>query len=73
MASMMGGDFAQVYVMRKLHKEKMKRMEEEMGGKKSKEKKPNNGLFFGLRKKVHPNGLSSLENACNAGDAAVVH
>ncbi|KAG1366483.1 hypothetical protein COCNU_13G002730 [Cocos nucifera] len=72
----MGGDLAEAYVMRKLNKEKMKRMEEEMGGKRSEEKKPSRG-FFGLRKKVHPNGTSvstsSFEHARNAGDVKVVH
>lgn len=65
MASSIGGDFAQAYVMSKHHKEKMEKvMQQEMGNKatmKEEEIESNKGGgFFGLmRKKVHPNGAKS--------------
>ncbi|WOL13917.1 hypothetical protein Cni_G22697 [Canna indica] len=55
-------ELGHAYVMRKLHKEKMKRMDEEMGiTKESKEKKANK-VFFGIRRKVHPKVLVSQKS-----------
>jgi len=80
MASSMGGDFVQAYVMRRLHKEKVERIvQQEMESKprssctnkkKSHETNKNRSGFFGLmRKKVHPNGMNSGEaGAPVAGD-----
>ncbi|PKU59772.1 hypothetical protein MA16_Dca003540 [Dendrobium catenatum] len=62
MTSIVAPGLVQAYVEKKLHMEKMKRMEEELGGrqdikisdKKGKNKKKSS--FFGLlRKKVYPN------------------
>lgn len=52
---------AEVYVMQKRHKEKMKRMEDERerrGEMASQEKKSHSGIF-GRTKKIHPSGTSS--------------
>ena len=83
MASSMGGDFAQAYLMRKLHKEKMEKlMQQEKESKarpssstNNKKKKKNeanessNGFFGLMRKKVHPSGVNSGEaGAAVAGD-----
>ena len=66
MASSIGGDFVQDYVLRKLHKEKMERvlMQQEKGNKDgsfSTMKKSGGGFFGLMRKKVHPNGTKSGE------------
>ena len=70
MASSMGEDFAQAYVMKKLHKEKMERlMQQEIESKarpsstnkKKNETNNSSGLYGLMRKKVHPNGVNSEE------------
>nr|DAD21871.1 TPA_asm: hypothetical protein HUJ06_023334 [Nelumbo nucifera] len=63
--SSMGASFAEVYVMRKLHKEKMKKKEEERKEKGEKasshEEKPSSGKSW-RAKKIHPRSTPSLES-----------
>ena len=71
-----GYDLAEVYVMRKLHKEKMKREEEERAktGEIDFKVKKSTGCFSSIFKKVHPSHVSTLEHdrkqvkSCNKED-----
>ena len=70
----MGGGLAEAYVMRKLHREKTKRMEGETmgdseGSKEEKTNKVGMGAVFGLRRKVHPN--ASMPTDCSGKEAGV--
>lgn len=67
MASMMGGDFVEAYVMRRIYKEKMEEMEMEMQEKKKSHKeirrknyKKGFGFFGMSKKKVAPTTSSSV-------------
>ncbi|XWS21553.1 hypothetical protein CRYUN_Cryun30bG0064100 [Craigia yunnanensis] len=59
-----GYQLAEVYVMRKLHKEQMKRKEEERA--KTEEigfaVKTSSGCFSSMLKKIHPSDTSTLEH-----------
>ncbi|KAK9269863.1 hypothetical protein L1049_025436 [Liquidambar formosana] len=59
-----GVTLAEAYVMRKLHKEKMKRMEKEEGEREvcvdGESKVPGGGCFFSMFKKIHPNDVSAV-------------
>ncbi|KAK3154444.1 hypothetical protein QOZ80_2BG0190600 [Eleusine coracana subsp. coracana] len=72
MASMMGGDFVEAYVLKNAYKEKLRRMEEAEarsssgaapGEKKQKatksEPRRRGGLFGLMKKKVHPGAAGS--------------
>jgi len=70
-----GYGLAEIYVLRKLHKEKMKtmEMEEEERGRADgeynlKEKKPSTGCFSWGFKKIHPNATTSRTMDCAAKD-----
>ncbi|KAE8077364.1 hypothetical protein FH972_015935 [Carpinus fangiana] len=68
-----GYGLAEIYVLRKLHKEKMKTMEmeeeERAGGEYNlKEKKSSTGCFFWGFKKIHPNTTTSRTMDCAAKD-----
>lgn len=61
--STIGADFAAVYTMRKLHKEKMKK-EQAMEGMVANEKKNKSfgsGCFFPVSRKTHPAKVSSVD------------
>ncbi|KAK9269816.1 hypothetical protein L1049_025389 [Liquidambar formosana] len=62
-----GAGFAEVYMMRKLHKEKMKRTEKERSEREVShvdgESKVPGGCFFSMFKKIHPNDVSSADVA----------
>ncbi|XWS23845.1 hypothetical protein CRYUN_Cryun28dG0050000 [Craigia yunnanensis] len=59
-----GNELAEVYVMRKLHKDQMKRKEEERA--KTEEigfaVKNSSGCFSSLFKKIHPRPVSTLKH-----------
>ncbi|KAL4283047.1 hypothetical protein GQ457_16G019790 [Hibiscus cannabinus] len=66
-----GYQLAEVYVMRKLHKQKMKRKEDDDDETRAKTKdvgfvvKKSSGCFPSLFKKVHPGHASTLDHVRN--------
>lgn len=74
MASLMGGDIAQAYVMRKLHKEKMKESPQQQETlvntpTSSTNKTTSSGCFFGtMKKKVHADCTKSDETGAPTAD-----
>ncbi|KAL6634103.1 hypothetical protein ACP70R_026774 [Stipagrostis hirtigluma subsp. patula] len=72
MASMMGGDFVEAYVLKNAYKEKVRRMQEaaakanNAGGEEKKASRGRGGGLFGLmKKKVHPKAAPASATETN--------